>query len=61
MCPRGVKEITSLYADTLTRIKILLKNVSPSQDKLNYVYETTPINKWTLFFHKEAFNFMLPL
>lgn len=43
--PEGAKEITSLYADTLICITFFRKILSPSQDELNYMYETTSINK----------------
>lgn len=42
---RNQRNHQSLYADTLTRITFSRKILSPSQDKLNYVHETTSINK----------------
>lgn len=41
----GQRNNHSLYADTLTHIIFSRKILSPSQDKLNYVYETTSTNK----------------
>lgn len=49
----------SLYADPLILTAFSRKILSPRQDALHYVYETTSINKWTLLFCKEAFNSLM--